>query len=292
MMDGGGFIRELCVALEHRWKPEQRFLLFTAYFDESDTHGKTPPIIMACLLGHARQWELFGRKLRKLQHAENFSIFHGKEIRSGHGQYADWDNVKGSRIISSLTNIVRDELTNGWVIQLPYEKYISDYRNTPNPKGISLDSQYGICFRLIMRTLVNGIYRSGTHHKLHVVVERGHSNAGNTERIFDEMKQTLKARGLELLGDFTLASSKERPELMAADFLAHTYSLMQRPGSIGLAGYAAVTPEPAPNEAGITFLEPGPETFGALKLELQQERWERQRFAREQKSSGSLGETC
>jgi hypothetical protein len=52
-MDGGGFIRELCVALEHRWKPEELFLLYTAYFDESDTHGRQPNMIMAAFLGHA-----------------------------------------------------------------------------------------------------------------------------------------------------------------------------------------------------------------------------------------------
>jgi hypothetical protein len=38
-------------------------LLYTAYFDEADTHGPSPTVIMACFLGHARQWELFGRRL-------------------------------------------------------------------------------------------------------------------------------------------------------------------------------------------------------------------------------------
>ena len=52
-MDGGGFIRELCLALEHRWEPEELFLLFTAYFDEADTHGGAPTIIMAAFLGAA-----------------------------------------------------------------------------------------------------------------------------------------------------------------------------------------------------------------------------------------------
>lgn len=241
-MDGGGFIRELCVALEHRWKPEQRFLLFTAYFDESDTHGRSPNMIMACFLGHARQWELFGRKLRRMQREENFSILHAKDFHSQHGEYKDWDSVKGPRIISNVCDLVRDELTNGWVIQLPYEKYINEYRNTLTPKGVGLDSQYGVCFRLIMRTLVNGLYSTGKRHKLHVVIERGHPSAKNTETIFNEMKQTLKTKGLELLGTWTLASKDEAEPLMVADFLAHTYSLIQRPGSIGADGYAAITP--------------------------------------------------
>ena len=36
-MDGGSFIRELCIALEHRWNPDAIFMLFTAYLDEADT---------------------------------------------------------------------------------------------------------------------------------------------------------------------------------------------------------------------------------------------------------------
>jgi hypothetical protein len=46
---------------------KERFLLFTAYFDEADTHGPSPTIIMAGFLGHARQWEIFDRRLRALQ---------------------------------------------------------------------------------------------------------------------------------------------------------------------------------------------------------------------------------
>ena len=45
-----GSIGEVCVALEHRWNPDARFVIFTAYFDESDTHGPEPAIIMAAYL--------------------------------------------------------------------------------------------------------------------------------------------------------------------------------------------------------------------------------------------------
>ena len=58
----GDFIHELCIALEHRWKPGALFMLLTAYFDESDTHGPAPTLIMAALLGNSRQWEIFGRR--------------------------------------------------------------------------------------------------------------------------------------------------------------------------------------------------------------------------------------
>src|SRR5258708_26051297 len=163
-----------------------------------------------------------------MQNAERFSVFHAKEIRSRHREYADWDEVKTARVIYGLTTLVKNELTEGVCIYLPYEQYDLEYRGSFNPKGVGLDSQYGVCFRMILRNIINLIYATGKRHKLHVVVERGHPNAKNTEKIFHESKLTLKARGIELLGDFTLAAKEEAAPLMAADFLAHTYALMRR----------------------------------------------------------------
>ena len=34
-------------------------MLYTGYFDEADTHGPSPTIIMAGFLGTAREWQLF-----------------------------------------------------------------------------------------------------------------------------------------------------------------------------------------------------------------------------------------
>jgi hypothetical protein len=48
-------IGELCIAVAHRWEPERLFVIFTAYFDETDTHGPAPTAILAAFLGHAYQ---------------------------------------------------------------------------------------------------------------------------------------------------------------------------------------------------------------------------------------------
>ena len=44
-----GFFEELCIALKHEWHPDELFMIFTAYFDEADTHGPSPTVIMAGL---------------------------------------------------------------------------------------------------------------------------------------------------------------------------------------------------------------------------------------------------
>jgi hypothetical protein len=200
-MDGGTFIRELCLALEHRWNPDAGFMLFTAYLDESDTQGPAPHMIMAGFLGIAREWQLFMRRLRKMQKEDGFNIFHATEFKHHAGEFKHWSHPKSLRLAYKLTDLVEAELEQGITFDLKHEIYISEYRNTPNPKGIPYDSQYGLCFRCCLSYLVNKLVATGKKHRLHIVLEKGHKNAPNCERIFDETKRTLRAKGIDLLVD-------------------------------------------------------------------------------------------
>src|SRR2546430_1465188 len=109
-MDGGSFIRELCIALEHRWKPEELFVLFTAYFDEADTHGAAPNMAMGALLGHARQWEIFGRRLKAIRETEDFKIFHATEFKASKGEFENWSPERSMRVVNSLTALIQKHL--------------------------------------------------------------------------------------------------------------------------------------------------------------------------------------
>jgi hypothetical protein len=112
-------VRELCIALNHRWELDAIFFLFTAYFDESDTHGPAPNLIMAAFLGSARQWELFGRKIRALQRRDGFKVFHAKDFKAGAGEFRGRSRPKCERLLNDLAVAVRDGLTEGITITLP-----------------------------------------------------------------------------------------------------------------------------------------------------------------------------
>jgi hypothetical protein len=120
------------------------FLIFTAYFDESDTHGPAPNLIMAAFLGSARQWELFGRKIRALQRRDGFKVFHAKDFRAATGEFRGWSQPKRERLLNDLAVAIRDGLTEGVTVALPRALYEREYRSAPIPKGMRLDSQYGI----------------------------------------------------------------------------------------------------------------------------------------------------
>jgi hypothetical protein len=288
---GEGFIRELCIALEHRWNPDAIFMLFTAYLDEADTHGAAPHMIMAGFLGTGRQWELFLRHLRKIQIEDNFNIFHATEFKHHAGEFATWSNPKSARLPYKLTDLVETALDQGITFDLRHQVYISEYRNTPNPKGIPYDSQYGLCFRYCLSYLINKLVAIGKKHRLRVVLERGHKNALDCERIFDESKLTLQAKGIDILGDFTLARKEEAAPLMVADFLAHSYLMIRNSGEpIGDPDTRDEAGAPHLRKARLLHLGLEEGAIRELKKRLQQDRWARQAYQKRIKASALVSQ--
>ena len=97
--------------------------LFTAFFDEADTHGPSPTLIMAGFLGDARQWETFDTALLDLQRRDGFSIFHVEEFKGKSGEFAGWSDAKCMGLINDLTHLVRDTLTHGVAVHLEHDRY-------------------------------------------------------------------------------------------------------------------------------------------------------------------------
>lgn len=292
------FIGGLCVALEHRWVPERLFVIFTAYFDEAATHGN-PRMTMGALLGNAYEWNRVETKLARLQKRNGFTIFHAKEFKSHSGEFRGWPASDYPQLVSELTDLIRTGVTEAVAVTIPRARYISEYRNSPTPKGMRLDSQYGLCFRACMAQIASIITdRGGKSHTLHVVIERGHKNVMDCERIFHEMKETLKSRGVNLFGTFTIAAKddpKAKP-LMIADFLSHSHYLFDDSSQAGRAPTYAEMTVGIPNQkydAGFTMLDLPPESMRALKqlfADERQRKMDKWRAARDAKKSVSLQE--
>jgi Protein of unknown function (DUF3800) len=300
-MDRAGFIRELCVALEHRWNADATFLIFTAYFDESDTHGPSPTLVMAAFLGSSRQWELFGRKIRALQRRDGFTVFHTKKFRALRGEFEDWGPEKCVRLLNDLAAAIRDGLTEGVTITLPRALYEIEYRGGQVPKGMRLDSQYGVCFRACMYRLVQIVTANKKRHRLHVVIESGHQNVRDTIRIFDELKAEFQNLGFDILGDITIAKKSECWPLMIADFQAHASHLSETRLKVGQPGYFEMAIEkhghapPPRNQAALTRIEHTAASLRALKTTWEAEKRARVakwRDARDAKRASLQASTC
>jgi hypothetical protein len=286
------FIGELCVALAHRWEPERLFVIFTAYIDESGTHGQNPDVIMGAFLAHAYQWRIFNRDLDRIRKFYGFDIFHAKDFKALRGEFEGWEIEKCLRLIDDLIVLVRDRLTRGATIHLELHLYLRGYREQPFPPKMQPDSQFGVCFRALLAYLTTTIAATGKSPKLHVVVEEGHENVGCVDVIFREFRERLRRNGVDLLGTVTRAPKAKTKELMVADFLAHSHSLMRSNVSEPI-DYAKLERASAKDKAGLTFLVLTEQGLSEMKtdfLRAKQEKmaeWRRKRDAR--RSSSSVG---
>jgi hypothetical protein len=251
-------------------------MLFTAFFDEADTHGPSPTVIMAGVLGDAQQWQTFDRGLLDLQRRHGFSIFHVEEFKGQSGEFAGWSDAKCRNLLNDLTQLVQDTLTHGVAVHLERDRYLKEYRALPVPEKMTLDSQYGLCFRACMRQLFEILTPEVGQHCLNVVMESGHQNVGDSIRIFEDLKRRLKQRrGIDLLGEISISNKKEQPRLMVADFLASSYSMIRASHDQG--GFdddVAEVQEPPKGQAGLTYLEFLPGELRRLKENFETDRQE------------------
>ena len=144
------------------------------------------------------------------------------------------------------------------------------------------DSQFGLCFRMLLIHLLefmaDATMRATDFDELPVlnlVVEDGHKNVGATRTIFDEFVRRLICQGSNVLGSIAIARKSEAPELMAADFLAHTYLLMRKQafGTEHLEGQFDYTDPP--EESALASIEFSPQAFSILKAQYELDRQER-----------------
>lgn len=276
-IENPSFVRGLCIALEHRWKPGRLFVIFTSYFDEADSHGGANSLTMGAFLGSAKEWELFGRRLRGLQKDYGFKIFHATEFKHKNGEFRGWSDEKCSRLVNDLTVAVRDELTEGIVISLSREQYLTQYKNLPFPKKMQPDSQWGLCFRACMAQIAQTVASLKGTHKIRAVVEEGHPNAGASKVIFKDQKKALEDNGRALYDSVTIAAKKDCEPLMVADFLAHTFKMFDDNRRLAGKGYADLTDaQPRKRDAGLTLLHFPPTTLQGLKDEFERKHKERQ----------------
>ena len=241
-------------------------MIFTAYFDEADTHGPAPTVILAAFLGHAFQWRRFEKKLAKIQAREGFSVFHAKEFKARTGEFSGWSDAKCGRLIDKLTVLVQRTLTEGLTIALTRERYLTEYRAPPIPRKMNLDSQLGACFRSCMARLFDVMAEHGYQNRLHVVMEDGHPNVWDCGRIFDDLREHCKViAGNDFLGTFSVASKKKCPPLMVADMLAATYSMYRAEAAQGTIGPADFPANPQ-TKGRLAFLELSPDALKDLKI--------------------------
>jgi uncharacterized protein DUF3800 len=214
------------LALAHQHDPERPFVILTAYLDEGGTHGGSPATVMAGVLGNVRQWERFQDQFDRIKRRHGFKILHMKKFLKRDGDFKGWSPERCVALVEDIVVSTEGTYSDGVVMVLNNADYERDYLQGERPRKLRLDSKYGLCFRHCLYHLMLQAQRRRFRKKipkLHIVLESGHQNAGDAERIFHETKAEFKGGELDVLGAITFADKDECDPLMMADSLAHSH---------------------------------------------------------------------
>jgi hypothetical protein len=227
-----GFARDLCFALAHEWQPD-RLLMFgyTAYLDESGTHEGSETTVMGGMLARADHWKGFEEIFEAIQKKHRFRIFHTKKFKRRVGDFKGWTNEQCLALIRDLSVLTGFGRGEGVTVSLNNALYRDVYRKPSVPVRGHFDSRYGLCFRQCLGHLISETVKRKYRKKiprLDVILEAGHENAGDAQRIFLELKRQFAAHDLDILRHIAFVDKDECGQLMMADFLAHKAMLDDR----------------------------------------------------------------
>jgi hypothetical protein len=207
-------------------------------------------------------------------------------------EFRGWPQAKCNRLVGALAALVRDELAEAVTICLPYKQFVAEYRETPFPKGVQRFSQYGVCLYILVDALALFVRRRQGKHRLNLVVEAGHANAGAAVTVFEAIKHHL-TDGSSLLGTVTIAKKDECELLMMADFQAHASGISDSWERTGRPGYVRLVGDrqPGHGEAAINFVHVNAGTLQRIKDRFMQQQSAKHEAYLKRKAARHKGES-
>jgi hypothetical protein len=203
---------------------------FSAYLDESGTHGGSPITLMSAVLGSDRQWQNFEKVFTKMKRRYGFSIFHAKDYKDTDGEFASWSRETKHRFANEFCDLIDSTFGASIVAHLRNDEYNQHYLTHDRPRNARWDTKYAICFRATLSMLLWEMDKREHRSKpnrLNIVIERGAKNAGDAVRIFNWIKDQAAPDLAALVGTLTFDGKKDCAPLAAADFLAYSNNMYE-----------------------------------------------------------------
>jgi Protein of unknown function (DUF3800) len=249
--------------------------VYTGYMDESGTHDGSPITVMGGVLARAEEWRSFEERFECARKVHGFNVFHTKKFKRRAGDFKGWTNEKCLALLSDLAQLTGGGLLTGAAsVTLGNDAYDRYYKGDGAPRKVRLDSKYGLCFRTCLLHFIVETMKRQYRKKmpdLHIVIEAGHRNSGDAERIFLEFKKELRDAGADMLRTLTLAEKDDCGQLMMADFVAHTtfsMGISDKPGPRDITPFIQGPQARRLKRATVLHLESTPEALAAMRADV------------------------
>jgi len=192
--------------------------VLTVYSDESGTHGDSAATVVACYVGHARQWQLFGKEWRGLLDSEGVEILHRVDLENFRGEFKGWTNERRIGFLQRAHTIIKSRTIRGFA----YAVVTADFKRVMNPViEKALGGIYGWCVHDCMVAVSKWARSTKRSEPIDYVLEDGADGVEGVTRMFRFVAKDPVYREKCLLGFWTFASKRQVIQLQAADVLAY-----------------------------------------------------------------------
>jgi hypothetical protein len=210
----------LALALFHRETPDAQFMVMTAYFDESGTHGdKSPATIFGGFVANSQQWSAYEKSLKELLNEFGIRSFHAKDYRQRNKEFKNMTIDMYSKFTFTFFQLIDRYMAHGIVIELRSQDYKEIYRPRFLGNKTRPDSEYGLCFRAALLRALIFISDKKEEWPLVPILEAGHRNGADVHRIYKEFKK--QSEFSPSLGALAFMRKNDCLPLCAADSLVY-----------------------------------------------------------------------
>ena len=129
-LGGRSSIKNLSLALFHEMRADAKFMVLTAYFDESGTHGRdSPKVIVGGFVADHDHWLSYESQTRALFDAYGVDVFHAKQFKDTKGPFKGWGASKKIEFFNAFQHIQNNTSDVGVKAVLRTHDYALYYKN-------------------------------------------------------------------------------------------------------------------------------------------------------------------
>ena len=192
-------------------------MLLTTFVDESGVGGE-PRIMLGALVARAHRWIAFHRHWQNLLNKEKIEFSHVVAMENRESPFEDWGIKRTGPFVGRAFRRVNRNCDFGYTVALSRDDYEKLYRGRLDDK-IHKDSQYGLCARALIETVMLEARASFGPDVVVNFVFENNQHFPDALRIFDDLKGHVP----EIAGNMGTIRPGEKAEfggLQAADLIA------------------------------------------------------------------------
>ncbi len=197
-------------------------MIFTAYLDESGTHGGSDTVAVAGYVSNGTQWLQFEKDWQQALGEFGIERFHMVEFAHSKGAFETWSEEQRRVRLAILAEIIKKRTLGSVATSFSS----ADYRDTFSLEADRfVGGAYGLAATMTFMALGVAFARIGVFGSIEYVYEAGALGAVQVRRAFDENFADPGQKHRMRLSSLQFRTKQEDVPLQAADILAYEWNL-------------------------------------------------------------------